>query len=201
MFVAKERKEGDGTGTRMRRVKSDARAQDHEDSLVFNMRQALLGCVLLAAGLAVYVFGRKVVPILGAPVAYGDMARFSASLTWLLGFIPSFIHASAFCLLTASLFPPAFRTSRIICSGWAAVHVILECGQASWCSSLLAPLFAGVERSPHLLLRLEAYFRSGTFDPLDVLSALLGCLAAYTIINRPLVVRRPILVRGGRYDE
>ncbi|MDY6903739.1 MAG: hypothetical protein SWH61_03545 [Thermodesulfobacteriota bacterium] len=151
---------------------------------MINVRQAMLGLFILSLGLGVYVLGRNFVPIIATPVPYGHAA--SGTLRWLLGFIPSFIHALAFCLLTACLFPTTARTSLIICSVWAGLHVLLEIGQTQSVSNMLAPLFSLRTSDSIVLLRIETYFRLGVFDFMDVISAMTGCLAGYILINHPM---------------
>ena len=93
--------------------------------------------------------------------------------------LPTFLHIYAFILLTALVW--GIKRKTVLFSGllWLLIEVLFELGQ----SPLVAPSVTA--RIPDwfseisVLENLGAYFTRGTFDPLDLVAALAGCLSAW----------------------
>jgi hypothetical protein len=146
-----------------------------------NTVRVLLGLFLLALGTAVYLLDRswqhlaiaEVIPLTHAP---------SPVFGVLGGSLPSFAHVCAFALLTAALLDGGRRLNQVICLGWLSVDVAFELGQHPTFATSVANAFPGWFRHVPILNQTPTYFLSGTFDPLDILFATLGALAAYLVI-------------------
>lgn len=136
--------------------------------------------LLLALGLLVYVAdrGSSHVPLLQAIPIAGGHALFGV----LGGWLPSFVHAGAFGLLTAAALPavPALRIGACAC--WGVVDVAFEFGQHPQLSGRLASALHSAFGNGPVTRALSNYFVHGTFDIGDIVAAILGALAATSLL-------------------
>lgn len=147
---------------------------------------ALAGVALLA-GLFVYIVDRPAahaiwIPAIGLPAAG---RQFGAAGDWL----PSFLHALAFSLLTASLWRAGSRAAYAACAAWALVDLAFEAGQHA---QLKAPLAVALRHSAapaELTEPLAGYLLRGTFDVADIAAVLAGSLCAAAVLM--LLAERP----------
>lgn len=151
--------------------------------------QAAMHVLAVAAGLAlllgaaVYLVDRPAGSAWLVPAAWQAATPghgFGALGAWL----PSFVHAFAFSVLTAWWLPrrPAFAAAA--CIGWAVVDSLAEIGQdASVAAPLAATLLAAFDGAP-AAARLARYLSQGTFDPADLLAGLAGSALAFLALRR-----------------
>ena len=120
------------------------------------------GFAALALGAAVYALDRPPGSVGFLPRAFvDDGGRFGL----LAGSLPSFLHTMAFALITAALLKPTRRAGLAACAVWAAINLAFEFSQ-------------------HAAFReLTGFGMYGTFDPLDLMAALLGAAAAYLLLR------------------
>ena len=150
-----------------------------------NVRQVLIGLMLLLFGTLFYLFGRN-----------PDSVYFIYSNEWLYNlhlnntfFIvvlnkcisPSFIHSCSFSILTCAFFPTVSKKKYVVaCSIWALIGVLFEFGQ------LIKPNVTDVSFTASWLNKLVYltvnYLKFGTFDILDVINSILGSTTAYIIL-------------------
>jgi hypothetical protein len=149
----------------------------HEPSTV----RGLLGVFLLVLGTGVYLLDRSWQQLAIAQVIPLTHAR-SPVFGVLGGSLPSFAHVCAFALLTAALLDGGRRLNQLICFGWLAVNVAFELGQHPKLATFLANAVPAWFAQIAILDKTPTYFLGGTFDPLDLLFATLGALAAYLVI-------------------
>jgi hypothetical protein len=129
----------------------------------------LAAALALGAGAAVYAVARPpgIAALFPAALAAGI-----ASGPW-AGPLPTLLHTFAFALLAGAL-ARTRRGAAALCGLWLAVEAALEAGQAdgpaAWLTGL--PLPDAV----------TAFFRAGTFDPLDLAAAALGAAAALALV-------------------
>jgi len=118
---------------------------------------------------------------LGAPAlaALTGSNLFGAFGLWL----PSFVHPFSFSLFTAAVLPPASAPRHGVCVAWGAVNLAFEMGQHPRVSASLAELLQGSLGAMPLSQPLTRYFIDGTFDPGDIVAALLGALAASAVLH------------------
>jgi hypothetical protein len=121
----------------------------------------MAGIAVLAMGALVYSLERPVDSVLFLPAALSlhDGQTYMPPL--LGGPLPSFLHSLAFSLMTAAMLGPGPRNAALACAAWATINTLFEFSQY--------PLFA----------KITGIGVAGTFDPLDILAALLGALAAF----------------------
>jgi hypothetical protein len=134
----------------------------------------------LGLGLLVYLADRgsshvallRWLPLAGGHAVFGVLGQ------WL----PSFVHACAFGLLTAAALPavPALRLGA--CAVWGAADVAFELGQHPILSPWLASTLHHAFGTGPLTRALSNYFVHGTFDIGDVAAAVLGALAASLLV-------------------
>lgn len=147
-------------------------------------RPALLAAtasLALAIGLLVYITDRSAshAGLLPRIAALAGSHVFGALGQWL----PSFVHPLAFSLFTVAALPPSRAPRYGACLAWGAVNVAFEIGQHPLVSARLAELLQGSSGGEPITQALARYFVHGTFDPGDIVAALLGTLAAGAVLR------------------
>lgn len=149
----------------------------------------------LLLGTAVYLLDRPAGSAWLIPPAWQagtPGAWFGAIGPWL----PSFVHAFAFSLLTAALLPRRPGCAALACVAWGLVNALAEVGQHPAVSAQLA---AGLQRAfegAPLAARVGRYFVQGSFDTADLAAALAGSALAYLALRR-FVLRDGLSVAAG----
>ena len=143
--------------------------------------RVLLGVFVLLLGTGIYLLDRSWHQLAIAdliPLTLAPSPIFGA----LGGSLPSFAHVCAFALLTAALLDGKRRLNQAICLGWLLVDVAFELGQHPKFVTSIANAVPAWFRHVSVLDKTPNYFGSGTFDPLDIVTATLGALTAYLVI-------------------
>ncbi len=122
-----------------------------------------LGIAALAFGVVVYVLDRPPGSVAFLPRA---LVRDGGLFGPLAGALPTFLHTLAFASMTAAFLAPTSRALLAACAVWAAINLAFEVSQH--------PAFAAA----------AGFGLYGSFDPYDMLAALLGAAAAYFLMNR-----------------
>ncbi len=117
---------------------------------------------LLVAGGLVYALDRPAGSVAFLPPT---VVHDSGLLGELAGSLPSFLHAMAFSLMTAALLAPTLRMRATACGAWLALNWVFEIAQAS---AFRQTVGIGMP---------------GTFDPQDMLAALLGSTCAFLVMQ------------------
>lgn len=139
---------------------------------------ALIAAVALAMGVSVYLFARPPLDLL--PFSWNLFT--GAGLRPLSGVLPEFLHVFAFILLTAAVVRGPPRVIPI-CVFWVGIETFFELGQhPSLAPYITAAVPQWFEQLP-VLDRTASYFLHGTFDPWDVVTTVLGTLAAYFMLT------------------
>jgi hypothetical protein len=97
--------------------------------------------------------------------------------------LPSFAHAFAFSLLTVAVLAPSARPRWGVCAMWAVIDVAFELGQRREIAGHLAKFLLNDIGAVPLTRPLARYFVHGTFDPLDMLAAVVGAIAAAVVLH------------------
>lgn len=126
------------------------------------------GLAALALGVAVYAFDRPAGSVHFLSAGLGHDSGFLGPFA---GPLPTFLHAMAFSLMTAALLAPALRARLAACGIWVAVNWLFEAAQH--------PAF----------MEVTGIGMPGAFDPLDILAALLGAVAAYLLMPRMALLK------------
>ena len=93
-----------------------------------------------------------------------------------LGSAPTFVHVVAFSLLTAAVLGRSARR-LLICGGWAAIELAFEILQHPGVGHRL------LANTPLSSMPVMSAYLTGTFDPADVLAAVLGAAAAFGVLT------------------
>lgn len=177
-----------GVGKAMQQLSTEActgMAEDGDALVLARWRHPAIlvasGCAALALGLLVYAGDRGAVPGSLLPTAGALAGRhfFGPFGQWL----PSFVHTFAFALFTAAALAPSPTPRYGACLAWGAVNVAFEIGQHPLLNTRLAELLQISFGDIPTTQALARYFVHGTFDPGDVVAALLGSLAAAAVLR------------------
>lgn len=139
-----------------------------------------LAVVALLSGLLVYLVDRPAghamwIPAVGLPAAG---RRLGTAGDWL----PSFLHALAFSLLTAAVLRAGTRAAYAACAAWALVGLAFEAGQHSQLKAPLAAALRGSGAPGELTGPMASYLLRGTFDGADIAAVLAGSLCAAAVL-------------------
>ena len=154
-----------------------------EISKIVNLRQIVIGVLVLALGTLVYLVDRAPhetyfvsesrVDISLHDTLPGLFGRIGASL-------PTFTHVFAFIMITAGLINCRRRGYLVIAFSWFIIDAAFEIGQkykdaaVRWVPSW----FSGIP----FLENTENYFQNGTFDWIDMATIFLGAITAYIVL-------------------
>ena len=141
---------------------------------------AAVGSVAFAVGLLVYLADRD--PSKAALIPTVAALTGSHVFGLLGGWLPSFVHTFASSLFTAAALPERYAPRYGACAAWFAVNVAFEIGQHPLVSIRLAEALQGSLGGMPVARPLAGYFVHGTFDPGDVVAALLGALASAVVL-------------------
>ena len=145
-----------------------------------NTTQILIGTGALALGLLVYLTDRPpeetyfLARIGVTHGLYGFVPPSFGRLGWNL---PSFLHVFAFILITGGILGCRKTGSLVVTLGWLVTESAFEVGQKfpEWSQSLVPRWFDSLP----ILENARNFFRTGTFDPWDMVAATVGAMAAY----------------------
>jgi hypothetical protein len=144
----------------------------------------VVAVLLFGLGVLVYVVDRgpaqaQWLPAFGRIVAPAGASVFGTWGLWL----PSFVHALAFSLLTAAALPRRALPAYGACAAWAGVNLIFELGQHAAVRGSLARGLHDVLGDTSPARALAGYFLRGTFDGGDIAAALAGALLAAVLLR------------------
>lgn len=149
---------------------------------IVNTKQFGIGIFALAIGLLIYAFGRNVFPFFGFKTT--DFLRLSLNGTdWIFGFLPSFIHPVAFCLLCAAIVNKGHNSCVFICFFWGTINSIFEIGQATPFHSWFLQILEYSNFDSIIANNIKFHFHSGVFDTLDLIAVFLGSITSYYLIH------------------
>ena len=104
------------------------------------------------------------------------------------GCTPSFLHTLAFALLMVVCLGTKSRSAILaVCLGWFLINAAFEVGQHPQVREVLVERLAAGLGPDWLVVSLRGYFLSGTYDAWDILAALLGAAAAYSLARSAMV--------------
>jgi glucose/arabinose dehydrogenase len=146
--------------------------------------QLVLGLAVLLLGTLVYLVDRPPEQAF-VPSAFSLCQVFPCVFGRIGQSLPTFAHVFAFSLLTAVLLGGGKRPAIAICLGWMAIEAAFELGQHPALAPALVKLIPSWFDQIPVLQKTDSYFLRGTFDRGDILSIVLGALAAYAVIQKP----------------
>ena len=126
----------------------------------------MAGIAVLAVGVLVYSLERPADSALFLPAALSLFDGQTHLPPLLGGPLPSFLHSMAFALMTMALLGPGPWNAMLACVAWAAINILFEFSQHA------------------LFVKILGVGMAGIFDPLDLMAALLGALAAFGLARK-----------------
>ena len=129
----------------------------------------VLGLGALALGVAVYALDRPAGSVAFLPAG---LAHDSGILGPFAGPLPTFLHAMAFSLMTATLLAPTLCARLAACGVWVAANWLFEAAQH--------PAFRDI----------TGVGMPGAFDPLDMVAAPLGAAMAFLFMQGVAALER-----------
>ena len=145
--------------------------------------QMLLAGLLLAPGLAVYLFDRPADRVYFVPDWWQPGADNVLLFGSLGGSLPSFAHVLFFILVTAAILTPGRFRILPICLLWFGIDSLFELVQHDAIAVRIAEFVPAWFQNIVLLENTRGYLLAGTFDPLDMLSIAAGSLVAYVMLH------------------
>lgn len=150
---------------------------------MINMRRILPGIMLLLTGVLIYLIDRPPadtyflahLPL--NPIFYG---QYPNVFGFLGDFLPSFLHAIGFILLTAGIVASDKKAYGAICIFWLVINAGFELGQkySSHVAARVPEWFEGI----FILENTSSYFINGTYSNLDMASIIVGAGIAYLVL-------------------
>ncbi len=140
----------------------------------------VLGLTCLFLGILFYYCARPSTVAQFVPTGTDLSRLLPHRLRVLLGPVPTFIHVTAFSLMTSSVLGRTRNLRLGICASWVAVEILFECAQhptfSSWLFMHCPLLFS--------LPDFRAYVLTGTFDWIDIMAAILGGVFTAMLLTR-----------------
>ena len=144
--------------------------------------QAIAAIGALAVGVWVYLVERDPQRVYLLAGFIPESLPSPLHLGTIAGVLPEFIHVYAFSLLTALLLPSTPRHTLGACLAWFVVDSAFEIAQHPAIAPMIVAVLPGWFEQVPLLDNTVAYFRHGTFDPLDLAAVAVGAQAAWLTI-------------------
>jgi hypothetical protein len=151
--------------------------------------QFFAAVAVLSIGIFVYLLDRPSSSVYFVPDSWSAEAWTPES--WTMGngtssvfgsigrYLPTFAHTFAFILFTTAVLVPTRRAALGICLGWLIVESLFEVAQSDALSAKIAGNVPAWFSDWPLLDNVAAYFLTGRFDPLDLVSIIISAGAAY----------------------
>ena len=146
-------------------------------------KQILIGGLALGLGIALYVFDRPPAQTYFLPDAMSLFTTTRSVFGRLGNHLPTFLHVFAFCLISSGMLGRSRRGALIVCFFWLFVDAVFEIGQHPSVSEIIIPMIPSVFFDIPVLENTASYFAQGRFDPMDLMSILLGAVCAYVLIQ------------------
>ena len=148
-----------------------------------NFRQLWIGFSVLVLGTLFYLFFRSAEHTYFLQFFSLTPYRIEylpSTLALIRNSLPTFIHVLAFSLLTAGLVARQKRGYVLVCLAWFINDVFFEIAQAF--GEIIIPVIPEWFSSFLFFENTKNYFLHGRFDYLDLLSIVLGSVAAYIFL-------------------
>lgn len=138
--------------------------------------QIVIALFVLSIGVLVYLLDRQPGSVYFIPEWFSLTGNPGSIFGYIGNHLPTFIHVYVFILLTVSTTAVSVSHACIL---WFVIDSLLEIAQlttvANWIAENIPAWFAGIP----FFENTASYFKNGTFDVLDIVSIVLGTVAAY----------------------
>ena len=149
-------------------------------------RLIFIGVLALGLGIAVYALDRPAMQTYFIPNNLNTYAGTESIFGPLGNHLPTFLHTFAFCVITAAVLGGGRRGALIVCLFWLIIDSLFEIAQHTDISNVIVPFIPDWFTNVPVLENAENYFSQGQFDPVDLISILLGVVCAYVLIRRSI---------------
>ena len=144
--------------------------------------QIIIGVAALALGVVLYLYDRPSSQVYFVPDLFSQY-KGERFLFGELGYhLPTFLHAFAFCLITAGLLSNGTRQALIICLFWLFVDGSLEVAQHPNIANKIISYIPDWFKHIPILDNTENYLLQGRYDPADLAAIVIGITTAYALI-------------------
>ncbi|MEN8131965.1 MAG: hypothetical protein ABFS45_17640 [Pseudomonadota bacterium] len=147
-----------------------------------NWLQILIGISALVIGVVLYLLDRPSGQTYFVPESISLFEETSKLFGMAGEHLPTFLHVFGFCLITCGILTQNRWVALGVCSFWVLLDGLFEIGQHPAIASLIVEHIPGWFNNVPILENTQAYFLSGRFDPMDLLSVLLGGILAYVVV-------------------
>jgi len=141
-----------------------------------------IGLSAIAVGMSVYLIDRNptLVPFFSSFSLYGLVPPVFGDQGFSL---PTFTHAFGLSVLTVVLLGARGTAALCVCCSWLAIDLTLETAQHP---AIATRIGSAIDAGPTWMSMLEPvhrYTAYGTYDPLDMLSIILGAGLAFALVQ------------------
>jgi hypothetical protein len=149
----------------------------------FGTIRVLIGGAALGVGFLVYLLARppeQTYFLYRIGMTPGVHHTLPPRIDLVSGSLPAFLHVFAFILITGGILTCQKSGSLIVACSWLITDWAFELGQRypAWSEALVPRWFDALP----VLENTRRFFRTGTYDPLDMIAVCLGALAAYSVL-------------------
>ena len=138
-----------------------------------------MGVVALAMGSLVYLIERPANETYFIPESLSLFNKVTPLFGAIGNHLPTFSHAFALVLITAAVSSARRASYLFICGFWLLIDGFFELGQHTSISPLITSNVPAFVAELPILSHAINYFLNGRYDPIDMLSIVLGVIAAY----------------------
>ncbi|MDJ0808429.1 MAG: hypothetical protein QNJ78_16555 [Gammaproteobacteria bacterium] len=143
----------------------------------------IIGLSALLMGIAVYLLDRPSAQTYFIP-EWISLFEETPRLFGLIGnHLPTFLHVFGFSLISCGLLTQSRFSPLGICLFWIALDGLFEIGQHPLISACIVQYIPAWFNQVIILENTQAYFLSGSFDPMDLVSILFGGILAYLLVR------------------
>ena len=148
--------------------------------------QVVIALTVLLLGILVYVTTRSSEQVFFLQYLPEMDINIPFQMSGIIYSLPSFLHIYVFILLTTAVTSKQINYIRYVCFFWLVVEVLFEFGQQHDIAIVLANHIPEWFHHYIWLETIPVYFLHGTFDPMDILSLILGMCFAYVTVVKNL---------------
>jgi hypothetical protein len=150
---------------------------------MFNIRQILIGLMILLLGTSIYLTDRspdQIYFVYKSPIEISLHNSFPNLFGIIGNSLPSFVHVFSFILITAGIICSKKKDFIFICAAWFLIDSIFELGQRY--TALVIKFIPGWLSGIPFLENTKNYFSRGTFDMMDLAAVLIGSVTGYFVL-------------------
>lgn len=166
-----------------------------QTTIIDHKKSVTGGMLLLALGAVFYLVTRPADSVYFIPDNFSGFQLLSDELAGFANSLPSFLHVTAFCMLTAGVLQTTREQLWRVCVSWTFIDVLFEIAQHTDVSTILiGNLPVWFSRVP-VLENTAGYLFYGIFDWFDCIAIFAGAVFAYLVLLTLNKQKLPIKIR------